>query len=145
MSADLTSMNTAVPPTVVAGPMSRPPAVGPSPASAGGAASASAPQEASGPAAPAQVKLRPPEPAELDFDIEEMRRSLEEAVARLNDQMAQTRRNLNFRVDDVVDRTVVTVRNSQTGELVRQIPSESMLKLAHSIEDIKGLLLNEAA
>ena len=92
-----------------------------------------------------QVKLRPPEPAELDFDIEEMRRSLEEAVARLNDQMAQTRRNLNFRVDDVVDRTVVTVRNSQTGELVRQIPSESMLKLAHSIEDIKGLLLNQAA
>lgn len=145
MSADLTRINAAPPPAVAAGPISPPPAAVPSSISAGGAASTSAPQEVSGPTPPMQVKLRPPEPAELDFDIEEMRRSLEEAVARLNDQMAQTRRNLNFRVDDVVDRTVVTVRNSQTGELVRQIPSESMLKLAHSIEDIKGLLLNQAA
>jgi flagellar protein FlaG len=145
MSADLTRINAAPPPAVAAGPVAPPPPPGPSPVSAGGTTSAPAAQAASGPTPPTAVKLRPPEPAELDFDVEEMRRSLEEAVARLNDQMAQTRRNLNFRVDEVVDRTVVTVRNSTTGELVRQIPSESMLKLAHSIEDIKGLLLNQAA
>jgi len=40
---------------------------------------------------------------------------------------------------------VITVRSKHTGEVVRQIPSETVLKVAHSIEDMKGLLLNETA
>jgi uncharacterized FlaG/YvyC family protein len=39
----------------------------------------------------------------------------------------------------------VTVRNSQTGEVVRQIPNEVVIKVAQSIDDFKGLMLNKKA
>jgi len=32
------------------------------------------------------------------------------------------------------------VTNTQTGELVRQIPSDAVIKVAHTLEDLKGLL-----
>lgn len=96
-------------------------------------------------AAPRAVTLRPPEKVDIGFDAREMRRQLEEAVQQLNEQSRRNGRDLNFRVDDVVDRTVITVRSKHTGEVVRQIPSETVLKVAHNIEDMKGLLLNETA
>lgn len=93
--------------------------------------------------APRAVTLRPPEKVDIGFDAKEMRRQLEEAVQQLNEQSRRNGRDLNFRVDEAVDRTVITVRSKHTGEVVRQIPSETVLKVAHSIEDMKGLLLNE--
>lgn len=95
--------------------------------------------------APRAVTLRPPEKVDIGFDAKEMRRQLEEAVQQLNEQSRRNGRDLNFRVDEAVDRTVITVRSKHTGEVVRQIPSETVLKVAHSIEDMKGLLLNETA
>lgn len=91
------------------------------------------------------VTLRPPEKVDVGFDSREMRRQLEEAIQQLNEQSRRNGRDLNFRIDDVVDRTVITVRSKHTGEVVRQIPSETVMKLAHSIEEMKGLLLNEQA
>ncbi len=96
-------------------------------------------------AAPRAVTLRPPEKVDIGFDARETRRQLEEAIQQLNDQAKRNGRDLNFRVDDAIDRTVITVRSKHTGEVVRQIPSETVLKVAHSIEDMKGLLLNETA
>jgi uncharacterized FlaG/YvyC family protein len=37
------------------------------------------------------------------------------------------------------------VKNQQSGEVIRQIPSEVVIKVAHSIEDLKGMLHNQAA
>jgi flagellar protein FlaG len=96
-------------------------------------------------AAPKTVTLRPPEKVDIGFDARDMRRQLEEAIQQLNDQAKRNGRDLNFRIDQAVDRTVITVRSKHNGEVVRQIPSETVLKVAHSIEDMKGLLLNETA
>ena len=41
-----------------------------------------------------------------------------------------------------LQRRVVTVRHTQTGEVVRQISTEVVHRLARSIDDMKGLLLN---
>jgi flagellar protein FlaG len=38
---------------------------------------------------------------------------------------------------------VVLVKNADTGEVVRQIPNEVVVRIAHSIEAFKGLLHNE--
>jgi flagellar protein FlaG len=46
-------------------------------------------------------------------------------------------------MDERIDRPIITVRNLQTGEVVRQIPTEEVVQMAHSIEDIKGLLFNK--
>ena len=90
-----------------------------------------------------QVAERVLRKADVGYSAEEVRRNLAEAVERMNDQMRENGRALAFSVDEKVDRTVITVRQRETGEVVRQIPSEQVLKVAHSIEDIKGLLFNQ--
>lgn len=67
---------------------------------------------------------------------------LEAAVTHINQVLQQTSRNLQFSVDDSTKRVVVKVVDTQTGELVRQIPSEETLAIARSIDTMqKGLLL----
>jgi len=88
-------------------------------------------------------EFKAPAKAEIRYDPAEMRRNLEEAIQRLNEQMKQNAQNLNFSIDELANRTVITVKNTETGEVVRQIPNETVLKVAHNIEKIKGLLHNQ--
>lgn len=83
------------------------------------------------------------EPAAPKADPQEMQRHLDEALAKLNEQMKQSGRDLNFSRDPAADRTIITVRSSQTGEVIRQIPDATLLRVAHNIEQVKGMLLNE--
>ena len=62
------------------------------------------------------------------------------AVRRLNELMGERQRNLAFHVDEVSGRTVITVLDATTAEVVRQIPSEEVLALAHALELERGLL-----
>ena len=52
------------------------------------------------------------------------------AVASLNDYAQSVRRDIQFSLDETSGHTVITVRDSQTEEVIRQIPSESAVKLA---------------
>ena len=91
---------------------------------------------------PAPELKVPPKTKQL-YDPAEMRRNLEEAIQRLNEQMKQNARNLNFSIDELANRTVITVKSTETGEVIRQIPNETVLKVAHNIEQLKGMLHNE--
>ena len=51
-------------------------------------------------------------------------------------------RNLQFSVDQETGRTVVTVRDSSTGEIIRQIPDAEALRIAQSLDNQLGTLLN---
>jgi len=73
-----------------------------------------------------------------------MRQNLQEAIDRLNQQLKANGRDLSFQMDEEIDRTIITVRNIETGEVVRQIPSEEIVRMAHSLEEGKGLLFNES-
>jgi len=64
-------------------------------------------------------------------------------VSRLNEQLQSKGRDLSFSLDERIDRTIITVKNLQTGEVVRQIPTEEVVRMAHSIEDMKGVLFNK--
>ena len=94
---------------------------------------------------PETPKVLAPKPVAIKFDASEVRRNLQDAVSMLNQQMASTNRGLGFRVDEAVGGPVVTVRSADTGEVVRQIPNEVVVRLAHNIEKMKGLLLNAKA
>ncbi len=78
-------------------------------------------------------------------DPKQMRENLQEAIEKLNDQVERNGRGLNFSIDEQLNRPVITVRSTATGEIVRTIPNEVVLKVAHNIEDIKGLLLDQTA
>ena len=57
--------------------------------------------------------------------------------------MRRNSRDLSFRVDDVANKIVVTVKSRESGEVVRQIPSEVALRVANKLENMKGLLKDE--
>jgi flagellar protein FlaG len=78
------------------------------------------------------------------IDSEAMSRNLEEAIQKLNEQMKANQRGLTFSKDQVNGNTVVKVINSHTGEMVRQIPDVSLLRAAHSIEALKGMIHDES-
>jgi flagellar protein FlaG len=92
--------------------------------------------------APAQPKVTAPKPIDIKFDAAEVRQSLQEAVSILNKQLNEHNRGIGFSVDNSLETPVVTVRSTVTGEVVRQIPNEAAVQMAHSIDSIKGLLIN---
>lgn len=76
-------------------------------------------------------------------DLKAIQKNIQEAIDHLNEQMRASNRSLNFSMDTQVNRVVITVRNSESGEVVRQIPDEAVLRVAHNLKKIRGLLLNE--
>ena len=94
---------------------------------------------------PETPKVLAPKPVAIKFDASEVRQNLQEAVSMLNQQMASNKRGLGFQIDEAVGGPVVTVRSAETGEVVRQIPNETVVRVAHNIDKVKGLLLNAKA
>jgi len=92
--------------------------------------------------APAQPKVTAPKPIDIKFDAAEVRQTLQEAVSFLNKQLNEHNRGIGFSIDDSLETPVVTVRSTTTGEVVRQIPNEAAVRMAHNIESIKGMLIN---
>jgi flagellar protein FlaG len=88
------------------------------------------------------VEKTPKDKAEPLVDPSEIRANLEAAIEKLNQQVERNGRGLNFAIDEKLNRPVITVRSTATGEIVRTIPNEVVIKVAHNIEDIKGLLMD---
>jgi flagellar protein FlaG len=65
---------------------------------------------------------------------------LSRAIAVLNRFLADSQRSFRFQVDDASGRTIVRIVNPETGEVVRQIPSEDVLAAARALRDAGNLL-----
>jgi flagellar protein FlaG len=72
---------------------------------------------------------------------------VEKAVQQLNELARESRRGLRFRVDEGSGRTVITVLNASTDEIVRQIPSEEILAIARAVRhaQLSASLIDERA
>ena len=102
-------------------------------------AAPAAPAVSAAPAVPKAPAIK----VEPLVDLKQVRENLQEAIEKLNDQVERNGRGLNFSVDDRLNRPIITVRSTATGEVVRTIPNEVIIKVAHNIEDIKGLLMDQ--
>ena len=58
-----------------------------------------------------------------------------EEVAKVNEVVQSVQRNLQFTVDEDLDRTVIRVVDGHSGELIRQIPEDIFLELARRLQD----------
>ncbi len=94
---------------------------------------------------PAPAKIAPLPKPEVNFDPERSNQNLKDAISKLNELMLSGGRGLNFTMDEKLGRPIVYVKNSQTGEIVRQIPNEVIVQIAYNIEDLKGILHNAAS
>src|SRR5690606_11312732 len=70
----------------------------------------------------------------------EQKLGVEEAVERIRAQVQTLQRNLNFSVDDSTGEVVVQVLDGDSGKVVRQIPSEDILRLAERLDEMRSLL-----
>ena len=95
------------------------------------------PAQSARPQPPVQTHTQPParpKPA----DIEAVAKQLESFLKRVS-------RSLEFHVDDASGRMVCSVRDAATGDLIRQIPNEEVLRMAELAHDETIVLVNERA
>ncbi|HQR02818.1 MAG: flagellar protein FlaG [Proteobacteria bacterium] len=84
------------------------------------------------PAGPAQSAQHP---QQLQEAVESMRRQVEVHVPN----------SLAFSLDSSTGETIVKITDTQTGAMIRQIPSKEALEIARSIEQMQSLLLPQKA
>lgn len=80
--------------------------------------------------------------ANIEFDADKAQKNLDEAIQKLNEMLKDSGRTLSFSMDVQLGRPIVFVKNMANGEVIRQIPSEVVVRIAHGIDDFKGMLHN---
>lgn len=75
-------------------------------------------------------------------DAKNVEAEIQQALEKLK-SLESAPNNLRFSIDDVSDRIMVTITDEKTGKVVRQLPSEAILRVAHNIESLKGVLFDE--
>ncbi|MNJ12618.1 flagellar protein FlaG [compost metagenome] len=76
---------------------------------------------------------------------EPKRDELEKAVKDIREFVQASQRKLDFALDDSTGRVVVKVIATESGDVIRQIPSETALKLAQSLSEAGSLLFTDKA
>ncbi len=70
-------------------------------------------------------------------------RKLKQVLLDLTEHVQNLQRSLQFSVDDESGETVVRVVDSETKEVIRQIPSEELLAIANRLRSAAGVLVTE--
>jgi flagellar protein FlaG len=78
-----------------------------------------------------------PHPAAAAIQKERNKAALDQAVRHVSGYVQNITRELNFSIDEESGRTVVTVIDEVTGDVIRQIPTEDMLEMARNLAEIK--------
>ncbi|MBJ6724847.1 flagellar protein FlaG [Geomesophilobacter sediminis] len=66
---------------------------------------------------------------------------VKEATQALNDFMKHYGIKLQFDIDD--KQTIVKVLNQQTGDVIRQIPSEEAIRISKALDTLQGLIIQK--
>ena len=70
-------------------------------------------------------------------EVTTSKKELDRAVKDVSSFVQNLARDLNFRVDEDTEKFVVTVIDSTTGEVVRQIPTEEVMAISRQIAEIQ--------
>jgi flagellar protein FlaG len=84
-------------------------------------------------AVPEPAPQQQPEPAQVQKAVESLKQLVE----------AKAPNSLAFSIDDSTGKTIVRITDAETGDMIRQIPSEEMLEIARSLDKMQGMLLQE--
>lgn len=71
--------------------------------------------------------------------------AVKKAAAQINNFLQQFDHNLQFSVDQDTGKQVVKVVDTQTKDVIRQMPTEEMLAIAKVLDKVQGLLIKEKA
>ncbi len=74
--------------------------------------------------------------------IEEIVQDVESSLEKMKGFL---RSNLQFEVDKKAEMVVVKIVNKDTGEMIRQIPPDDILRLIQNLNEVIGALMDERA
>lgn len=69
--------------------------------------------------------------------------SIDDAVEVLNEALSRKHTSAQIRKDEELNRFLVTIKDKDSGEIVREVPPEALLKFARNLEELKGILFDE--
>ena len=105
-------------------------------------------QAANAPPRPAPAK----EPAPVEIQLlpgqgapQPSQEQLEQAVQAVQKAVEPVAQNLQFSIDKETGKTIISVVDSLTQEVIRQIPGEEILAIAKAIDRMQGLLVRQKA
>ena len=75
--------------------------------------------------------------------LDSMRAELQESVRGANERLAVYNQKLEIAIDGATGAIVVKVSDSDTGETLRQIPSEEALRITRNIDSLTGILVDQ--
>jgi len=84
-------------------------------------------------------------PSGVNEAAQPTREVVEKAAQEIQQFVQKMGRNLNFSIDETTGYHVVRVVNPDTGELIRQLPSEELLKIARDFERLNNVLVSQRA
>ena len=76
-------------------------------------------------------------------EIAEMAAEIREALAAINEAVKKVPTSLDFSVDEASKRFVVQVTDKNTGELIRKLPGDAVLRIARQLESMKGVVFDQ--
>ncbi|MDC1160617.1 flagellar protein FlaG [Luminiphilus sp.] len=69
--------------------------------------------------------------------------SIHDAVEVLNETLSRKNTSAQIRRDEELNRYLVTIKDKDSGEVVREVPPEALLKFARNLQELKGILFDE--
>jgi len=67
-----------------------------------------------------------------------------EAIEALNRALENSTTRAHISHDDELNRYIVKIQDDKSGEIIREIPNEALLRFARNLREMKGLLFDKA-
>ena len=75
--------------------------------------------------------------------LQSVAESIDDAVKVLNQALSLKNTAAVIRRDEELNRYLVTIKDKESGEIVREIPDEALLKFARNLQELRGILFDE--
>ena len=70
-------------------------------------------------------------------------KSIDDAVEVLNQTLSMKNTAAVIRRDEELNRYLVTIKDKDSGEIVREIPDEALIRFARNLQELRGILFDE--
>ena len=75
--------------------------------------------------------------------LETRRESCRESVEAANERLSSRGTSISMAIDKATDTVIVQIRDQQSGDTVRQIPSQQALQISRNIERLTGIMIDQ--
>lgn len=94
----------------------------------------------------AQVSQRSPQATRTDPTTEPSaadRKAIEDTITKIRESIGPANSSLKIQIDPDIDRIVVKIVDDQSGEVIRQIPSQEMVEIAKRLDAMQGIFITK--